>query len=119
MNDRFYEMDKMKKEGKTYREIGEKFGLSKQRVYQILGKMDKRYFKGIKESVVAYKGIRDWLNENKIPFAEFCRLVYGCYHPAYYSRLMVYLNKTKPIKIDIINKILDITSLTFEQAFKE
>lgn len=119
MKDRFYEMDKMKREGKTYREIGERFGLSKQRVYQILGKMDKHYFKPIKEKVVAYKGIRDWLNEKKISFTEFCRLIYGYYHPKLYTRLTVCLNKTHPIKIDMIEKILDITGLTYEQAFKE
>ncbi len=119
MNERFYEMDKMKQEGKTYQQIADKFGVSKQRVYHILGKLGRRYFKAIEEKVVAYKGIRDWLNENKISFSEFCRLIYGYYCPELYQRTKGYLSKTHQIKIDIIKKILDITGLTFEEAFKE
>lgn len=118
-NERKFEMYKMKQEGKSYAEISRVYGISRQRVHHILGKNDERYFINIEESLVAYKGIRDWLNKNKVSFVKLCRLVYGSYHPEQRRRLKSNLTKKTPINIDTINKILDITGLTFEQAFKE
>lgn len=119
MDLRTAEMDKLKREGKTYEEIAQQFGISRQRVFQILGKMDKRYFKPISKKCVFYPGLRNWMNENRISFTELCRRVYGKYHTMQYGYLWQYTSAQHPMKIGLIIKLINITGLTFEQLFLE
>ena len=108
----------MKNEGKTYQAIADEFGISKQRVQQLIGTRDARYFRHIKKTACIYKGIRTYLNDNKISVAEFVRRVYGCYHPVYMSRIMSKLRGSNDIQKRYIDKILEVTGLTYEVAFE-
>jgi hypothetical protein len=108
----------MKNEGKTYQVIADEFGISKQRVQQLIGNRDARYFRYIKKTTCIYKGIRKYLNDNKISVAEFVRRTHGCYHPVYMSRLMSKLRGETDMQKRYIDKILEVTGLTYEVAFE-
>lgn len=117
MDLRYEEMDRLKRNGKTYQYIADLYGISRQRVYQILGKMDQRYFKIIPKEKVVFSGLRNWLNENKINITELCRRIFGNYHTVQRERLNTYLNGKHVMSMPMILKIIDITGLTFEQLF--
>lgn len=111
-------MCKLNEEGKSYNEIAAIYGISKQRVYQILRKGDKRYFRYISKRSVKYTGLRNWMNTNKISFNELVTRVFGYYHSEHYKRLYWYLNSER-LTMPLIKKILEITGLTFEECFME
>lgn len=112
-------MKALKEQGKTYDYIAKQYGISRQRVYQILGKMHICYFRPITKKQVFYTGLRNWLNENKISFTELCRRVYGHYYPTQAGYLIQYTNGTHPLRLPLILKLMKITGLTFENLFME
>jgi hypothetical protein len=111
-------MYKLNEEGKSYNEIAAIYGVSKQRVFQILRKGDKRYFRHISDRLVKYTGLRNWMNTNKISFTELVTRVFGYYHTENYNRLFQYLNSGH-LRLPLIKKILEVTGLTFEECFME
>ena len=111
-------MCKLNEEGKSYNEIAAIYGISKQRVYQILRKGDKRYFRPISNRLVKYTGLRNWMNTNKISFNELITRVFGYYHSEHYKRLFSRL-RSGYLTMPLIRKILKITGLTFEECFTE
>ena len=102
--------------GLTYKEIGEVTGTSKQRVFQLIGKIDKAKFKPITEEQCIYDGLRDWMNKNRISRRELARMMWGAFMSSCYDRLKRWLKGTE-MTMYIINKILTATGLTYEQAF--
>lgn len=92
MDERKQAMIKMHESGMTYAEIGAFMGISKQRVYQLIGDTRKGCHKPITKEQCVYAGIRKYMNENKI------------------SRMML---------VRMIDKILKATGLTYEYAFKK
>lgn len=111
-------MYKLNEEGKSYNEIAAIYGISKQRVYQILRKGDKRYFRCISNRLVKYTGLRNWMNTNKISFNELVTRVFGYYHSEHYKRLCWRL-RSGCLALSLIKKILEVTGLTFEECFME
>lgn len=109
----------MKNEGFTYQEIGEKFGISKQRVQQIIGGYNPRYFHYKTKRGVVYEGLRKWLNDNKISINHLTRLLYGQSNSKSHNRLNDYLSNRISIPKSMIDKLLKLTGLTYEVAFKE
>ena len=106
--------------GLTYQEIGDVAGVSKQRVFQLIGKSDRDSFRYITKERCFFDGLRDYLNENRISIKELTRQMYGQLHGNMYSTLKEQL-KNKPgfklLTMAKINKILSVTGLTYEQAF--
>ena len=111
-------MYKLNEEGKTYNEIAAIYGISRQRVFQILRKGNKKYFRPISNRLVKYTGLRNWMNTNKISFNELIVRVFGYYHSEHYKRLFGCL-KSGRLPIPLIKKILEVTGLTFEECFME
>ena len=111
-------MCKLNEEGKSYKEIAAIYGISKQRVYQILRKGDKRYFRHISKRLVKYTGLRNWMNTNKISFNELVTRVFEYYHSEHYRRLFDRL-RSGHLPMPLIKKILEVTGLTFEECFME
>lgn len=60
------EMIAMHETGIPYKAIGEAFGISKQRVYQIIGNDSPGYFKTMAKEDCIYPNLRKWLNENRL-----------------------------------------------------
>lgn len=113
-----HQMLDMKNDGKTYQEIADAFGISKQRVHQLLGTGDARYFRYVKKTTCIYKGIRKYMNDNKVSVAELVRRVYGYYHPKLFSTMVSKLRGSSDIQKRYIDKILEATGLTYEVAFE-
>ena len=108
----------MKNEGKTYQVIADAFGVSKQRVYQLIGSGDVRFFRHISTKSCIYKGIRNWMNDNKISMAEFVRRLYGNYTPRNQANTIRRLSGRVDAQKRHIDKILEVTGLTYEVAFE-
>ena len=113
------QMKNLHKDGKTYQEIGDTFGISRQRVFQIIGSSDVRYFHRIGLKSCIYKGIRKYMNDNMISMTEMTRRLYdGVYSPLNFRRTRDRLNGNMQITKQYIDKILALTGLTYEVAFE-
>lgn len=111
-------LKELRTKGFTYDEIGQMCGVSRQRVQQIIGEECKGYFRPITKKKCIYSAIREWMNDNKISITEFTRRVYGNTAPANYERMKARLNGSRDLTKTYIDKILSITGLTYEEAFK-
>lgn len=114
---RLNEMEKMRAEGKTHAEIAFSFGLSRQRVHQLIGQGDVAKFRGITSDHCVYGNIRKWMNDNKVSRSEFTRIIYGENHPENSQRLRRCLMGLSQPRKNIIDKILLATGMTYEEAF--
>ena len=112
------QMNMMRDSGKTYQEIAAHFNLSKQRIYQMIGSNNPQFFRYVKPTNCVYKGIRKWMNDNKISIAELTRKLYENYSPVNFARVCNRLNGSTDISKKHIDKILSITGLTYEVAFE-
>lgn len=112
------QMQELRNKGFSYEEIGKIMGISHQRVHQIIGKGNKALFRPIKPTGCVFDGIRQWMNENQISISELVRIIYGNTCPENYNRIRSYLTARNDIRKTLIDKILSITNLTYEEAFK-
>lgn len=119
MHERNQQMIEMVREGFTYKQIGRVYGVSKQRVHQIVSQGDVRYFHPITKERCIFNGIRNWMNANKVDVASITRKIYGNTSPTCHQKLRSYLVGKNEMRMSTIEKLLEITGLTFEQAFKE
>lgn len=104
--------------GMTYDEVAKIVGLSRQRVYQLIGRADTKLFRHIDADRCVYVGIRDWLNENKVSVSELTRRMYGNFHTENQNRVSSMLRGSEKITKYQIDKILKATGLTYENAFE-
>lgn len=111
-------MLKLHNEGMTYREIGKKLGLSHQRVCVIIGGENPKLFRPHTVDRCVYSGIRKWLNANKISNNELSRRLYGNANPKNAMRISSILKGKTEITKSFIDKIIEITGLTYEKAFE-
>lgn len=105
----------MRLSGMTYRDIAEKYGISVQRVQQIAGSVC--YFRPVSEKDCIYKGIRDWLNANRYSRTYLVRLMYGDTHAMLQEKVSNVLKGSNCTK-KMIDKLLEVTGLPYEVAFK-
>ena len=103
-------------QGFTYQDIAKMEGVSRQRVYQVIGG-ERGYFRGITKEECVYDGVRDWMNENKISKAKFIRKIYG-YYACYLMPKLSNVLKGANTRKNMIDNILTATGLTYEEAFK-
>jgi transcriptional regulator with XRE-family HTH domain len=107
-----------RKEGLTYREIAEKYGVSYQVVAQACGKSQPNRFRFWTKDMCIYPNVRKWLNENKITYRELQRRLGWETCSANYIYIGDWLRgKTYPRK-KVIDKLLSATGLTYEKFFE-
>ena len=107
-----------RQQGKTYREIAEKYGVSHQAVSQCLARRGDRIgFKPYTERECVYDGLRDWLNENCISRSEFARTIMDCHGlgGAWHERIRRRLDGTTGFRQTEINKVLKASGKTYEE----
>ena len=116
---RLSQMIRLREQGWSFQAIADNLGLSRQRVYQLIGKRNIAYFKPITPKQCVFDGLRDWLNQKSMSIAELIRQVRGehKYHPVVFSQYRAYLTGRHNMKMPTINAILRVTGLTYEQAF--
>lgn len=112
------EMLNMREQGMTFKEIAIAYNISKQRVHQIIGRENKSYFITIRKDCCVFDAIRNWMNENKISMAELTRRLYGNSGVGNQKLTKSRLSGKFELKKTFIDKILTITNLTYEEAFK-
>lgn len=117
-NEIIAQMRQMHEDGKTYQEIGDMFGVSRQRIFQMIGGGDVKFFRKITPSQCIYKGIRKYMNDNKVSMMEMSRKVYGNTSPNNYQKTKGWLNGSLEIAKGRIDKLLAVTGLSYEVAFK-
>lgn len=107
-----------REKGKTYRQIADEYGVSKQVIAQACGKRQVSRFRFWNESRCIYPNVRKWLNENQVGSAELVRRMgWHCYSDNY-ARVGRWLSgKTNPSK-ENIDKLLSITGLSYEKFFE-
>lgn len=114
------EMMEMRRAGASYTEIAERFGLSKQRVYQIVGVRNKAYFKPITQAQCVYPYLRKWMNDNEVSVAELCRRMRGNAAGTNLSEVgHILTGKGKCMQKKTIDKLIKATGLKYEKLFYE
>lgn len=108
------QMRKMRMEGKSYGEIAAIYGISRQRVQQVVG--TGCHFREVTEADCVYKGIRDWMNNKRISRTYLVRLLYDDTHPVLQHKISSIL-KGCNVNKNTIDRILAVTGLTYEEAF--
>lgn len=118
-NDTFERVTALRLTGMTYAQISEAVGVSKQRVGQICGKRDVTKFRRISRESVKFDGLRNWMNDNHFSMLELCRRLYGDCGGNYMNNLRQKTSGKIDMKKSDIDKLLDITELTYEELFAE
>ena len=106
------EMFAMRLDGRTLQEIGDKYGLTRERVRQILPNYEVKR-KGNKTlRTTGYVNISKHLTEKGITLKNFAEIL-----GVEYSTLRMYLNGKREFSISQIRKIIEVTGMSFEDAF--
>ena len=95
--------------GATIREASEKYGVSYQRIQQMFPGVSRR---GRKYKCI-YPNIGSWINLNCATLHKFAELI-GVSHESVHNYLAVERLPNKKL----IDKILEVTGMTYEEAFK-
>ena len=103
------EMFQLRIEGCSLQEIGDKFGITRERVRMIL---NKPVVGGLFRDCI-YPAIANYINDNHIVVKDFAERM-GCSYATLHSLLS---GKRGTIK-SVIDKILSETGLTYEEAFR-
>ena len=114
--DQKVEMYRMRLEGKSYQAISDRFGVSRQYVYRLIGQQCKS--EPYRNVNVPYTGLKKWMNESNYSVAKLARES-GCTNNHSYVTIISYLQGSPRMDIDSIRKIIRFTGLTFEEAFGE
>ena len=107
-------------QGKTFKEIGEIFGVSKQRVYQVCGSA-RRFNSEIEK--IRFKGIYEFLKENqKISYATLARVFYGSTQKrnlvSRFNKILTAKSDNIHCTIGSIKRLTQYTNKTFEELFE-
>ena len=120
MASRDEEMVRMRNAGASYAEIANRYGISKQRVYQIVGREHKAKFRPLTEARCVYPVLRKWMNDNRISKAELCRRMYGNNSGTNSTNLCEILcGRQKGVTKSTIDKLIKATGLKYEELFYE
>ena len=118
--ERAMDMFKMRLEGATYQEIADKYGITKQRVEGILKMREpskkhsnKKYEKCI------YKGLREWLQQNNYKLNDLQNLISKNKQSQAGNSLRMKLCGEREFRLSDINKIINLTGMTFEELFMQ
>lgn len=113
------EIKRLRKIGVPSKDIAEIAGISRQRVFQILGSKESKMLSKFQISLidgVKYAGIRDFLLNKGMSITDFCVEINSGNHE---HTVVAFLRGKTKGNIKLIAEILKYTGLSFEEAFKE
>lgn len=120
MKENKIEMIELRKQGLTYKAIGEKFGISKQRVCWLIG--NERVRKGTVDlDRIKYKGIHQmFVNDPKMTWHKLARVMFGYTDRSAVNRATLFATgKFETLSLTAINKLREYTGMTYEELFEE
>ena len=109
-------MVELRQQGLKYREIAEICGVSRQYVSSVCGYGAPSYFRHIGEKCV-YPNLSLWMNKHKVSKREFLRRMGLTAHSNNYARLDSYMRGDTQPRKQYIDKMLEVTGLTYEELF--
>lgn len=115
---RIERMQALHNEGKSYAEIGKEFGISKQRVARVIRDNTNRMGHIVTSKQCVYEGIRHYLNISNMCVTDLTKLMFGDSwrnHLGTVSHALKGVNCSK----QTIDKILEVTGMSYEDAFGE
>ena len=110
----------MRRDGATYQEIGEYFGVSRQRIEQILkGKVKARKCSTDMERI-PYEGLYNWLMDNpKVTYPTLAKIVLGNGENKSTNQITNLLHgRNSLISKRAYDRLIAATGMTYEQLFK-
>lgn len=108
---RTLEMVRMRKDGHTLEEIAQAYGISRQRVFQIIGKT----FRGDLDKIKRVH-LRKFFEETEISIRKFATLVFGACDEIYSLKIRRFLESNDVhFTFRQIIKMCEITGLSFEE----
>ena len=102
----------MRLDGYTLQEIGDKYGLTKERIRQILEKSCKIERNTMKNYV--YPNLEDWMSKNGIN----CTMLGKQLNVSRQSIYNILTGKNHP-SFELINRVLDVTKMPYEVVFSK
>lgn len=108
---------KERAQGKTYQEIADKYGVTKQAVSLACRQNTSNGFRVYTEKGCIYPNLRKWLNKNKVSRAQLARRMGMVGYHSTANRVGAILSgKLEPTK-GTIDKLLQITGMKYETMF--
>lgn len=110
----------MRRDGASYEEIGKVFGVSRERVRQVLKNQVRcrKYTTDMEK--IAYEGLYNWLMDNqKVTFPALSYIMFGKRGTGH-GNLMLNFVQGKNVKItkQSIDRLIAKTGMSYEQLFK-
>ena len=102
----------MRLDGYTLQEIGDKYGLTRERIRQMFASITTE--SGISRKNYIYPNISDWMIGNNVSQGDLCKKL-GCAQTTISSYL---IGKREPT-FSFINLILELTKMPYEVAFSK
>lgn len=114
------EMKALREQGYTYDQIARISGVSKARVFGLIGKGNPAFAKALSEKECIYPALRQWMAANQISRMALTRQMQdGVAVPYFSTRLgRILRGEQEPRKTEI-DKLLSITQMTYEQLFAQ
>lgn len=113
------EIIEMREKGITFQEIGDTLGISRQYVHNTYINATKRLKKrNMLIEEIKYKNLRNYIYQNGYSVNDFY-LLCGVVVTNRKSMIQKFLRGESNGNIKIIKKILEVTGMTFEEAFEE
>ena len=94
-----------RKSGKSFQQIADEYGVTKQAVQEAIQSYGNRH---IKSTTVIFPGLRNWMTENRVYVRDLENLT-GC--------SLRYALHTGRVNTQKVNAILEVTKLSYEEAF--
>ena len=102
----------MRLDGYTLQEIGDKYGLTRERIRQMFAAVTTE--SGISRKNYIYPNISDWMIDNNVIQYDLCKKL-GCAQ----NTISYYLTGRKNPSFAFINLMLELTKMPYEVAFSK
>lgn len=112
------DIEKMRDElrnGKSTQDIANEIGVSRQRIAQLVGAVQS--MKKWNRTYSVYSGIDSWMKNNRVTYAQFNRMLGFSNSASSQLKLAYKLMGKHDMYKSLVDAILTVTQMTYEEAF--